>query len=102
MKTNNIVETPIDLRVQFKMTTGFNPLWELNNIKPKWQKHYSYTLGKLKSIYGLWIEEKLGNYKKLRNYFYKRTCINPTFNNEYLKQDYILYLEEIYIKNNLK
>lgn len=78
--------TPLDLRIQFKMDTGEYPVW--NN------KNKSTFFGRYKSIYGLWLEEKLGNYKELRYDFYKlfgfdpvyvrRNCLNDGLNREYI------------------
>lgn len=80
--------TQIDLRIQFKKDTGKHPIWHTT----------SYHVDcKLKSIYGLWLEELYGQ-KRMRFKFDTGTSA-VYFNKNYktpisLKYDYIIYLEE--------
>lgn len=74
--------TPIDLRIQFKFDTGENPRNYIDNFK-----NYSYVQGNFKNNYLMWLENKVGNLKRL----FKKDfgC--------YRNQLYISYLEEKYL-----
>lgn len=105
--------TTIDVRVQFKSETGEYPIWAFNNNKKtRYNQKYFLTYrsyektekrfidGKLKSIYGKWLEEKL-NEKNIRDIFYKEEKLHPNINrNEYLIQKYIMWLENRFINKN--
>lgn len=86
--------TPTDLRVQFKLETGHYPFWDIQSYNPR------PFVGKFKSLYGLWLEERLGNSKKLRETYYEEESINPIYpsekgyNHEALNSKYTLWLEE--------
>ncbi len=94
--------TPIDLRSQFKLDSGKYPFWEGR------REYQCFSprpfVSKFKSIYGLWLEEKLGNSKELRKTYYKETGINPIYptehyflmqnNGEALNSKYTQWLEE--------
>jgi len=65
-----------DLRLAFKMDTGDDPLWAKNHDGhgiqgTSWQKGYPRT------IYGLWIEDKIGKPKYLRDRYYQVTHEAP-------------------------
>jgi len=89
--------TAIDLRIKFKFDTGEMPTW----CKKQWYSMYEYSYdGKLKSIYGLWLEEHIGNYKKLRDEYYKYSGLDPVYRRrtcitDGLLQEYILWLEDL-------
>ena len=87
--------TPFDLKISFKMDTGEYPTWG------SYELPYS---GKPKSLYGLWIEEKLGNYEELRFQFKQEIGKTPVFKsysvNDWLYSGYIEWLEEKYCAKN--
>lgn len=56
--------TSTDLRVKFKLDTGKYPAW----VNPPAPDRDSFK-GKVKSIYGWWLEEQLGNPRGLRLQF---------------------------------
>jgi hypothetical protein len=101
--------TTTDLRIKFKLETGDYPTWVGDiygaNANAITSIHrFTHTLvpsiyGKLKSIYGFWLEDKLGNSKKLREEFYKEFSIFAKYEKtlrkpDILKQEYIFWLEE--------
>ena len=98
--------TPIDLRVRFKSETGEFPMWpsffsDLGGIITTTQ---SFNRGKFKSTYGLWLEEKLGNKKDLRDEFYLQEGVHPIFPknrwaDDWLHRDYIQWLEDKLIEH---
>lgn len=82
--------TPVDLRVKFKMDTSEYPFWHpTGNL---------FVGKKFKSTYGLWLEEQLGDLKKLREEFFNSHKIWAVYRTrnikEYLNQEYIQWLEE--------
>lgn len=85
--------TPLDLRLKFKMDTGYYPVHSLN---PTFR-------GKLKSIYGNWLEEKLGNKENLRKLYtrFSGFYLCPIYNKNYIPQDYIVWLEEKILTENI-
>lgn len=100
--------TQTDLRIQFKMETGEYPVWPQGK-KRKIRNGYIWIRsgpeaetfrGKRKSVYGLWLEEKLGGFKKLREEYFIEYKINPVYlnsrysNAEYLTAEYMEWLEE--------
>jgi len=66
--------TPISLRVNFKSDTGIYPLWSNTSNK---ETFISSEKSKYKYSYGLWLEDLLGNYRKLRDEYEKEfpTCL---------------------------
>lgn len=79
--------TTTDLRIKFKFDLGTEP---------------KYDTGKLKSVYGLWLEELL-NIKNLRMLYKQDIGYDAEYererkNSDWLKQDYILWLEEKALK----
>jgi len=91
------MKTAIDLRIKYKFDTGNHPTW-----CDTWNS-YSYTKGKLKSIYGIWLEEQFGNQSNLRDNYYKYSGCKPIYKkNRYyicdcLTQEYMLWLEDKYL-----
>ncbi len=83
--------TLIDVRIKFKMATGNNALWT-----------DSLLHGKKKSIYGLWMEEELGDPIQLRNTYFKEENDLPVFRSrsveEWLSSGYMNWLEEKLMK----
>jgi hypothetical protein len=66
-----------DLRIAFKMDTGDYPLWSKTHdgkdmYGTSWQRGYP------RSIYGLWLEDKIGKTKYLRDKYFKVTSEMPT------------------------
>ena len=113
--------SPTDLRVQFKLDTGEYPVWingpaanrrtYLNGAK-SWvclsKPDKQSFRGKVKSIYGWWLEEKLKeNLELLRRTFYKDQGVSATYpppNRRSLfvgfRCSYTLWLEERYINKS--
>ncbi len=107
--------TPITLRSLFKIDTGEYPVWFDNNRYKKnygtaisfLKKHTSCSnatfIGNPKTIYGQWLEEKLGNKHELRmKYKYEtgKSAINPLYSHnskEKFTLGYSFWLEELYI-----
>lgn len=93
--------TVIDLRIKFKLETGDYPGWI---DRAMWINNTYSRIKKLKSIYGFWLENRLGNSKELREEFYKEFSFFAKYEqstrkaNIILKQEYILWLEEKNIK----
>jgi len=90
--------TTTDLRIRFKLETGDYPTW-FGDIYSVMYTIAPSIYGKLKSIYGFWLEDKLGNSKKLREEFYKEFSIFARYGKtlrkpDILKQEYIFWLEE--------
>jgi hypothetical protein len=107
--------TPIDVRIRFKQETGLYPVWpmehntrfslvghELTTIKTKPDNCVFY--GKLRTEYGQWLEEKLGDSDGLRNLYLRNTGFRAVKARikmiESLRSDYSEWLEEKYIKRN--
>ena len=107
--------TLTDLRVKFKLDTGEYPVWvnrpKMNNrtfLKYGWERvpdNASFK-GKVKSIYGWWLEEKLGNPRKLRDQYQKDegvTAVYPPPNRrsmfEGFRCSYTLWLERKLLDN---
>jgi len=74
--------TSTDLRVNFKFDTGEYPVWVedlfkekkiINGIEitPDPATYYGF---KFKSIYGLWLEEQMGNATELRDEYLRSTA----------------------------
>jgi len=110
--------TEMDLRIAFKMDTGYYPLWAKNHKgKPisgrdGWSgfapQTFTFIKGVPTSLYGRWLEEKTGKSSKyLRDLYFNRTKEIPTWHyynpgKEYdggpLIRDYIYWLESFIIK----
>ena len=109
-----------DLRIAFKMDTGEYPLWSHDHdgkdlrsarivgrtwiFRPDPPKT-TFIKGHPRTVYGLWLEDKIGKPKYLRDRFYKVTGEIP--NKFYFGQigskdvlfgDYIEWLETFYLK----
>jgi hypothetical protein len=95
--------TPTDLRIAFKMDTGSNALWEKTR-NGKDTGGTSLMQGYPRSIYGIWLEEKIGKPKYLRDRYFQVKKDAPTTNyynpgsHEVLYEDYIEWLETFIIK----
>jgi hypothetical protein len=112
-----------DLRIAFKMDTGQYPLWsqdhdgkDLRTARMKgriWPFRVfresppktTFLKGHPRTIYGLWLEDKIGKPKYLRDRFYKVTgetpnkfYFGPIGNKDVLFGDYIEWLETFYLK----
>jgi len=96
-----------DLRIAFKIDTGDNPLWTHDHSgrdlfgggSTSWQRGYP------RSIYGLWLEDKIGKTKYLRDRYFKITSEIPTsdfFGNTYrnlvIYGNYCEWLETFILK----
>jgi hypothetical protein len=91
-----------DLRIAFKMDTGEDSSWE--------KDHYGRDLdgtsfrGYPRSIYGVWLEEKIGKPRYLRDRYFQVRREAPTSNfynpgrREVFYEDYIEWLESFYLK----
>lgn len=85
--------TTTDLRIKFKFDLGLEP-------------RYNTGTRKMKSVYGLWLEELL-NIKDIRMLYKQEKSIDAIYlrgrkNSDWLGQDYILWLEEKALKNHTK
>jgi len=81
--------TPIELRVSFKVDTGDYPTWFGDGY------NRAFHLGKMKTEYGLWMEEKLGVQKVLREQYYQEERENAFYGDKpnVLTQSYMRWLE---------
>lgn len=97
--------TVTDLRLSFKMDTAKDPLWGKtrdgeDTYDTSWQRGWP------RSIYGEWLEEKIGKPKYLRDRFFKVTGEIPTSSyfgdhsrkKEVIYKDYIEWLEEFVLR----
>lgn len=76
--------TQMDLRIAFKMDTGKYPLWTKNhdgqNVNSRlFPDKFTFIKGVPSSLYGRWLEEKIGSPKELRNRYYRETKEEPTW-----------------------
>jgi len=108
--------SPIELRVQFKMDTGDYPVWPDSPAQnTSFNRRYSMAginvvrdpatfHGRLKSSYGLWLEDKMEGSKLMREAYYKEYKKEPVHSGrkfpEWLKGKYITWLEERYINKS--
>ena len=113
--------TPTDLRVSYKRDTGRYPLTEIYKASYYKYKKDKYILKEKKKIggtidyrgyptnlYATWLEEKIGNVNDLKNKFYSiyKECpsnqfpIYDTDTHEIYSNDYIYWLEDLFLKNN--
>jgi hypothetical protein len=88
--------TPLSLRVNFKKDTGEYPIW--SNCLNK-ETFLMAEKSKYKYAYGLWLEDLLGNYRKLRDEYEKDcpTCLAVHKTErfpEWPTQGYMGWLEE--------
>jgi len=106
-----------DLRIAFKMDTGYYPLWATNHngkrVTDLWgtpldYSSFGFTKGVPTSLYGRWLEDKTGKSSRyLRELYFSRTHDIPTwffheprreFDGGPLVRDYIYWLESFIIK----
>lgn len=79
--------TPIEVRIQFKMESGYYPLYD---------DQYALRNNKLKSLYGTWLEEKIGNIRKLREEFEKSECKTAIYLEQISKnEDFVNKIREL-------
>jgi len=105
--------TEMDIRIAFKMDTGYYPLWAKNHngdtiCNFDYSHKFTFIKGSPSSIYGKWLEEKSGRSSKyLRELYYKVTGKEPIrdyFNFSYNKKDifkidYCFWLESFILQN---
>lgn len=97
--------TEMDLRIAFKMDTGYYPLWAKNHDGSSVADHEKYAAAEFTfikgvptSLYGRWLEEKTGKTSKyLRELYYKRTGEKPTW--FYFQPGYDRYREDVLIRD---
>ena len=99
-----------DLRIAFKMDTGEDPLWAEDHFGKdihSWGKRpTSFQKGYPRSLYGCWLEEKIGKPKYLRDRYYKLHKEMPTSSyfgwhgryHEVFDKEYIEFLEAFVLK----
>ena len=66
-----------DLRIAFKMDTGYYPLWAKNHDGSD-IRSTTFIKGHPSTIYGLWLEDQIGKPKYLRDRYYKLNKDLPT------------------------
>lgn len=89
-----------DLRITFKMDTGRDPLWAKTH-DGKDLRGTSWQKGWPRTIYGLWLEVKIGKTKYLRDRYFQVKKEKPTKwyhgksteGGDVLHGDYIEWLE---------
>ena len=100
--------TEMDLRIAFKMDTGYYPLWAKNhdgsNIP---STSFTFIKGVPTSLYGRWLEEKTGKTSTyLRDLYHRKTGEQPTwyyfrpgyYKDNFLIRDYCWWLESFILK----
>ena len=99
-----------DLRIAFSMDTGSDgALWaedhDGKDIGGWGHRPRTNIKGHPRTVYGLWLEEKVGKEKYLRERYYKLHGEWPTSNHfapgyprEVLYEDYIYFLEAFVLK----
>lgn len=107
--------TRTDLRIAFKMDTGDDALWAENHDGKDlgwWQT--GWVKGYPRSVYGEWIEEKVGKPKYLRDRYFKlhkeipmsdyhgdRSRWTPVYYGEYIEwlEDFVLKFKPEIVTN---
>ncbi|MDD5650791.1 MAG: hypothetical protein PHF86_10325 [Candidatus Nanoarchaeia archaeon] len=73
----------IDVRLAYQRDTGDLPLWTTmrdGSKKYSFMPKKNWRYGVPTTVYGLWMEEKLGgNSRQLRDAYYKKYSIHPTY-----------------------
>lgn len=96
-----------DLRIAFKMDTGHDALWAHNhNGKDLGWWNTTWVKGYPRSVYGEWLEEKIGKWKYLRDRYFKlhhEMPISDYFGNHSKRKpvyygEYIEWLEDFVLK----
>jgi len=106
--------TEMDLRIAFKMDTGYYPLWAKNHdgrgIRHGGEYNppvFTFIKGVPTSLYGRWLEEKTGKTSKyLRDLYHRKTGEQPTwyyfrpgyYKDDVLIRDYCWWLESFILK----
>ena len=99
--------TRTDLRLAYKMDTGDSPLWkeDHNGKSLGYYNEVTWAKGYPRTQYGLWIEDKIGKYKYLRDRYYKvhsevpcRSYFAPGTPHESLTGEYIEWLETFVLR----
>jgi len=97
--------TPIDLRVSYKLDTGWSALYfdTKRGAKEKRDERPGFT-GYPRAGYAIWLEEKLGNVSELRHKFdlFGITSVWPNndgrMNCDGYSMEYRIWLEEQYLE----
>ena len=90
-----------DLRIAYKMDTGYYPLWAENHDGRDIWGTQTFVKGYPCSRYGLWLEDQTKSGRELRNTFYRKFNEIPTSNyfapgmREVFYKEYIEWLEGI-------
>lgn len=99
-----------DLRIAFKLDTGDYALWAEDHFGKDmggWgYRETTFQKGNPRSVYGCWLEEKIGKTKYLRDRYYKLHREMPTssyfgFHGRYHEafyKEYIEWLEAFVLK----
>lgn len=103
--------TAVDIRLKYKAETGLNPYAQYRKVDDVYGNDRRVFGGFPVSAYGIWLEEKISPIYslKLKEEYIQKTGLKPTYKSIYLskryggigdglKPEYILWMEEKYIK----
>ena len=111
--------TKTDLRISYKLDTARYPLWTKDHFGREYKKYnkeskfapprFNFLKGVPTSEYGLWLENKMGNSKDLREKYYNQTKehsisnyrSNLRKNKEVFSVDYSLWLENLILSSKI-